>query len=791
MIFDIFGSRGRGAIASALALAWFALLRAQVIDTVVFLPDSFVGARQPKAVCTQRSLNKAYIGGRGGTPAVVALDAAGMEKVGRLGMSEDVETIVWNSETGVVYALGRHELLVIDPNADTAVARLAYGSGPGLGAWCSATNSLYLANSLYGSLLRVDGTTHQPTDTLAVALTPVALAEYAHDSILCVAGREDVVAVVEQRTGSVRAMVDVGDGPAALAVNEDRDLIYCANRLEGTVSVIDGAADSVIAVVEVGPGPSALAFDRSGSKLYCACRSAGAVFVVDGQSHQVRRAIPMTSPQSLALDESVGRLYVGSVGTALYVVDTDADTVVAQLETGGDCQAVDVCPGQGTAVATSFSSGWAVLVQDDSLKGHVQITTSFPRDAIVAGNKLYVAQERVNRVDVVSLRDYSVLARIDVGKRPYSLCLSESSGKVYCACKDEAKVVAIDARADTVLAWIQVGSSPHDLAWDSAGDKLYCGNYGSPELTVIDCSGDSVLTTVAVGRAIRKVEYNPVSRKIYLACHDSNFFQVIDCSTDAVLASISTGGNPWTIAIDREDNFVFGNSSWGGPVICGYGDTVVGEIGDVFYVKGACWNPFNNLAYAAMNFSDVVLVIDGPSRSVIRQVPTRGYPAEMASMQENGRVYAIHAYSDRVTDAVTVIQGDSLVAELTVRPSPVVPIADHARARVYVLSGDASCITVIQDGPSGVKGRAKERRSPMSAVPNPFVEHVALPGRTAQAWSLRIYDGTGRLVREIPVDRSCNAETVWDGCDSQGREARAGVYFVQTGGGMLRLVKVE
>ncbi|UCG43367.1 MAG: hypothetical protein JSU73_01740 [candidate division WOR-3 bacterium] len=782
---------GRTAVLFFLLSLSFGGTRAQVIDTVFFLPDSFVGARQPKAVCTQRLLNKAYIGGRGGTPAVVGLDVAGMNKVARFGMSEDVEMTVWNSETDVVYALGRHELLVVDPNADTAVARLGYGSGPGLAAWCSATNGLYVADALYGSLLRIDGTTHQPVDSVAVALTPVALAEYVQDSTLYVAGREDVVAVVEQASGSVRAVVDVGDAPAALAVNESRGYVYCADRLDGTVSVIDGAGDTVIATVGVGSGPTALAFDRSRSKLYCACRSAGAVFVVDGQNHQVRRAIPVASPQSLALDESAGRLYVGSVGTRLCAVDTDADTVVAQMETGGDCQAIDVCPGQATAVATSFSSGWAVLVQDDSLKGRVQIATSFPRDALVVGSKLYVAQERVNRVDVVSLRDYSVLAGVDVGKRPYSLSYSEASAKVYCACKDEGRVVAIDAGADTALAWIEAGSSPHDLAWDPVGDKLYCGNYGSPELTVIDCRQDTVLARVEVGRAIRKVEYNPVSRKIYLACHDSNFFQVIDCSTDAVLASISTGGNPWTIAIDREDNFVFGNSSWGGPVICGYGDTVVGEIGDVFYVKGACWNPVNNLAYAAMNFSDVVLVIDGPSHSVVRRLPTRDYPAEMASMQGTGRVYAIHAYSNLVTDAVTVIEGDSLVAELTVRPSPVVPVADHARGRVYVLSGDASCVTVINDGPSWVLERPSEPGSAMSALPNPFNRSVTFRGAGGTAGSVRIFDGSGRLVRAVPAGRAGNADATWDGCDSRGREARAGVYFVRAGSGFLRLVKAE
>jgi len=379
MLYDTVRSRGRGAIASVLVLAWLAVSKAQVIDTVVFLPDSFVGSRQPKAVCTQRTLNKAYIGGRGGTPAVVALDVGWMEKVARLRMGEDVETVLWNQAADVVYALGRHELLVIDPSADTAVASFGYGSGPGVAVWCSATNGLYLANSLYGSLMRVDGTTHQPTDTLAVALTPVALVDYAPDSLLYVAGREDVVAVVEQATGSVRAMVGVGDAPAALAVNEGRGYVYCANRLDGTVSVIDAAGDTVIATVEVGSGPSALAFDRVRSKLYCACRSAGAVFVVDGQSHQVRRAIPISSPQSLALDESGGRLYVGSVGPGLYVVDTGADTVLAELEGGGDCQSIDVCPGLGAAVAPGMTSGWAILVQADSLMGRVQIASSFPR----------------------------------------------------------------------------------------------------------------------------------------------------------------------------------------------------------------------------------------------------------------------------------------------------------------------------------------------------------------------------------------------------------------------------
>ena len=56
------------------------------------------------------------------------------------------------------------------------------------------------------------------------------------------------------------------------------------------------------------------------------------------------------------------------------------------------------------------------------------------------------------------------------------------------------------------------------------------------------------------------------------------------------------------------------------------------------------------------------------------------------------------------------------------------------------------------------------------------------------AGNLTVFDGSGRLVKLLPAGE---ADATWDGCDSEGRVAGAGVYSVHAGGRLLRLVKAE
>jgi hypothetical protein len=76
------------------------------------------------------------------------------------------------------------------------------------------------------------------------------------------------------------------------------------------------------------------------------------------------------------------------------------------------------------------------------------------------------------------------------------------------------------------------------------------------------------------------------------------------------------------------------------------------------------------------------------------------------------------------------------------------------------------------------------------SYPNPFrgATTIALDMPHATAVDLRIYDATGRLVRKLVSDRleAGRRQVHWDGRDSAGRPAAAGVYFYRLEAGELR-----
>ncbi len=78
-------------------------------------------------------------------------------------------------------------------------------------------------------------------------------------------------------------------------------------------------------------------------------------------------------------------------------------------------------------------------------------------------------------------------------------------------------------------------------------------------------------------------------------------------------------------------------------------------------------------------------------------------------------------------------------------------------------------------------------RFELTVRPNPFNTQVDIrymiqdPGSTNKELSFKIYDISGRLVRDLslPTAQSPRPTVVWDGTDQSGRQVSAGVYFIR------------
>ena len=94
------------------------------------------------------------------------------------------------------------------------------------------------------------------------------------------------------------------------------------------------------------------------------------------------------------------------------------------------------------------------------------------------------------------------------------------------------------------------------------------------------------------------------------------------------------------------------------------------------------------------------------------------------------------------------------------------------------ISGFAQIYRVFRPATSDAGSRLPELR--MVVSPNPFRTSVQirLPDRTDAA-TVRIFTADGRLVRALPGTAAGRATILWDGRDSSGREAAAGVYWAE------------
>jgi YVTN family beta-propeller protein len=143
-----------------------------------------------------------------------------------------------------------------------------YGGGTP-GAWI-ITNS---GNNTVSIVVeRIGGqTTSQTTFAVGrgVSSAPRGVAVSPKGNSIYVALKGDnTVAVINGKTQTVTATIDVGSQPYGVAVSPDGTRLYVTNNDGNTMSVINTATNTVTATIDVGSSPQAVAVDPSGRYVY-------------------------------------------------------------------------------------------------------------------------------------------------------------------------------------------------------------------------------------------------------------------------------------------------------------------------------------------------------------------------------------------------------------------------------------------------------------------------------------------------------------------------------------------
>ncbi len=161
-------------------------------------------------------------------------------------------------------------VLVIDSKTGRVVDTIPLDAEPRYLCSNPAFRKVYCASWLDASVTVIDCVARKATATVKLEDRPGCLCCASSDGAMYIAGWDcDQLYVMNGATDAVVATVPVGPGGHLLQYSAHSNRVYCSNS-DNTVSVIDASSRKVIKVIEVGEGPTAVALNPQAHTLYVA-----------------------------------------------------------------------------------------------------------------------------------------------------------------------------------------------------------------------------------------------------------------------------------------------------------------------------------------------------------------------------------------------------------------------------------------------------------------------------------------------------------------------------------------
>ncbi len=293
-------------------------------------------------------------------------------------------------------------------------------------------------------------------------------AKYAWVTMVCAGG----VAIVDTATYQWSSAKISETNPYGIAATPDGSKIYVTESGTNLVSAFDVAA--------LRSATSKVA----GTTIVVGVYPHGIVVAPDG----ARAYVANTGPDNGG----------AAAADTISVIHVASDAVLGAITVGSAPQIVAISPDSRRLFATCAEGLYMAHTADQ--RGRL-VTDQCPQAHGVAvspdGRCAYVADTMKNRVLVVDGLDGSVLDRIPVGARPWSVAFTQDGSAAYVTNANDDTVSVIDTRSRRVLKTISVAGIPTGIS--RLGSEMWVTSNVSSTVSVIDTAQRDVIKTIPLG----------------------------------------------------------------------------------------------------------------------------------------------------------------------------------------------------------------------------------------------------------------------------------------------------
>jgi YVTN family beta-propeller protein len=281
----------------------------------------------------------------------------------------------------------------------------------------------------------------------------------------------------------------------------------------------------------------------------------------------------------------------------------------------------------------------------------------------VVRQRLFIAHLGDSAVIVFDTKNQQVVARIPGIAKVHGVLAIPDLGKVYASATGSDEVVAIDEDTLKITARIPAGDYPDGIAYAPPARKIYVSDEHGGTDTVISVDSDTRVATIALGGEVGNTQYDPTSGHVFANVQTRGQLVEIDPGRDVVLARIELPG-------------ARGN-------------------------HGLLIEPVAQLAFAASEDSDQLMVINLRSRKVVATLPTGHAPDVLAFDPGLQQLYVASESGELARFAVT---GSNIEPSGRLQPGPNAHsvTVDPATHRLYfplANMGGHTVLRIMQAGP--------------------------------------------------------------------------------------------
>ncbi|HEU5412362.1 MAG TPA: PQQ-binding-like beta-propeller repeat protein [Candidatus Angelobacter sp.] len=304
-------------------------------------------------------------------------------------------------------------------------------------------------------------------------------------------------AVVDLSTASIAARFPGTTG--VLRVSPDGSRIYESSTFG--MDVIDSATNKVITTVPVGSQPLWIDISADGSRIYVSQPNIPSapgvlqgVYVVDAATNAIIASIGIPGPERVAVAPDNSRVYVGSQGRGIAIIDPATDTVTGSISIlGATLTGIAFTPDSARAYVGEFAAPFIYQIdaRTNTLIDTVPLTGS-PGGGVGGviaspdGTKIYAGNIRNSQfspghnVFVIDTATNSVAAQIPVSAPSVEMALSTDAADLLLGDSDVGNLIAISIASDSVVEALPV-TDPCCHAISGIGTKPPAAPTATPE----------------------------------------------------------------------------------------------------------------------------------------------------------------------------------------------------------------------------------------------------------------------------------------------------------------------